>query len=218
MFAEGSVRLFIAAIAFSVAAIGALVLQLTLQKPPPAPAIAAALRQQLEAAVQTTPIQTATSRQPFDQGKFRIIPRAEYDITARVFSTHRYHWNMADDFYEISPEDIAVGWGKLSDYALKGILHIRQEDRFFKYRWQGQPPFPPALMQYSMANNHIVPASDEIARQLKQVRAGSIVHMTGALIDIAEPGTATIHTSLTRTDAGPGACEIIWLETLQIAP
>jgi hypothetical protein len=67
-----------------------------------------------------------------------------------------------------------------------------------------------------MANTHIVPATDDIAAELHHVHAGDIVHMTGALVDIADSDGGGVTTSLTRTDTGPGACEILWLEKLQI--
>jgi hypothetical protein len=174
------------------------------------------LYQQMEAALKLPPVQTPTTRPAFAYKEFRITPRAEYDITARVFSTRRYGWNIVDDFYKVAPEDLAVGWGPLSDYKNRDILHIGQEDRFFKYRWYGQPPYPRDVMISNMSNNHIVPANDEMADKLRDVRPGDIVHMKGALIDINEPGHGTIATSLTRTDSGPGACEILWLEVLEI--
>ncbi len=175
-----------------------------------------AIRQQLEAALQSPPIQTTTGRASFPYKNFRLIPRAEYDITARVFSTRNYHWNLADDFFRAAPMDIALGWGPLGNYKYKEILHVRQEDRFFKYSWRGEPPLPPKTIISNMANNHIVPANDDIAARIGHIHDGDIVHLKGALIDISEPGHGNIATSLTRDDTGAGACEILWLEDLQI--
>jgi hypothetical protein len=204
-------RLFLAASALFVCLAG-YILTLLLDQPVTGPLSQA----EIASALALPPVQTATTRLPFAYKEFRLTPRAEYAITARVFSTRRYHWNFIDRFYLVAPEDLAVGWGQLSDYKNRDILHIRQEDRFFKYRWRGAPPYPPEIMIASMANNHIVPATSEMAARLGQVRPGDIVHMEGALVDISDPGHGTIATSLTRTDTGFGACEILYLEELQI--
>ena len=166
--------------------------------------------------LRSPPLQTATTRTAFDYHEFRITPRAEYDITARVFSTRRYHWNVIDQTYRILPEDLALGWGPLSDFGNARLLHIHQEDRFFKYRWRGSIPFTRDEMITSMANTHIAPATDAIAARLKDIRPGDIVRLRGPLIDIANPGHYELATSLVRTDTGPGACEILWLESVEI--
>ena len=200
------------AIAAVALCLGGYLLSLLLDDPTGGPLSSA----ELATALAQPPVQTATTRPPFAYKEFRLTPRAEYAITARVFSTRHYHWNFIDRFYRVAPEDLAVGWGPLSDYKNKALLHIHQEDRFFKYRWRGEPPYPPAVMIANMANNHIVPANDEMADRLSHVRPGDLVHMEGALIDVDDPERGTIATSLTRDDTGPGACEILWLEKLQI--
>ena len=176
----------------------------------------ALVRQQIEAALKQPPIQMQTTRPSFAYKGVLITPRAEYDITGVVFSTRRYHWNFVDDTYKFLPEDLALGWGPLGDFKYKDILHIRQEHRFFKYRYRGEPPFPPNVLIANMSNNHIMPANDDMADKLRDIRPGDIVHMKGALIDVVEPGKGTISTSLIRTDTGAGACEILWLEALEV--
>ena len=38
----------------------------------------------------------------------------------------------------------------------------------------------------------------------------------GYLVDVAGPGGFAWNTSLTRNDTGDGACEIVWVETLEV--
>jgi hypothetical protein len=209
------VRLVVGVIALSLCVAGTLIHKMVAHSP--AEIVEEAYtKQRIDEALRHPPIQTDTTRASFAYKEFRITPRAEYDITGRVFSTRRYYWNFIDRFYKVAPEDLALGWGLLSDYKYRDILHVRQEDRFFKIRWIGAPPLPRDTIISSMSNNHIVPANDDMADKLGEVRPGDIVHMKGALIDISDPGHGTISTSLTRTDTGPGACEIIWLEELEI--
>jgi hypothetical protein len=44
------------------------------------------------------------------------------------------------------------------------------------------------------------------------LRVGQVVHLTGFLVDAARDDGAYIHTSLTRSDTGPGSCEVVLVE------
>jgi hypothetical protein len=59
------------------------------------------------------------------------------------------------------------------------------------------------------ANTHVIPADQSVRRQLKHLRVGQVVHMTGLLVDAVRDDGITIKTSLTRSDSGPGSCEIL---------
>ncbi len=45
---------------------------------------------------------------------------------------------------------------------------------------------------------------------------GQIVTIGGFLVDVTGPGGFTWNTSLIRTDTGNGACEIVWVESLDV--
>src|SRR5579862_3733787 len=45
-------------------------------------------------------------------GRWRLTPRARYDITARILSREDYHFDPLSD---LVPEDLALGWGAMSD-------------------------------------------------------------------------------------------------------
>ena len=45
-------------------------------------------------------------------GKWRLTPRADYDITARILSRADYRFDALAD---LIPEDLALGWGPMSD-------------------------------------------------------------------------------------------------------
>src|SRR5438874_9533811 len=45
-------------------------------------------------------------------GRWRLKPRARYDITARILSREDYHFDLLAD---LVPEDLALGWGPRSE-------------------------------------------------------------------------------------------------------
>ncbi len=70
-----------------------------------------------------------------------------------------------------------------------------------------------------IANNHLIPATEEVAKDLQQVRVGDLVTMQGKLVDVEvkdRDGKTVLRsrTSLSREDVGSGACEIVWVESV----
>ena len=47
------------------------------------------------------------------------------------------------------------------------------------------------------------------------VNPGQIATIGGYLVDVRGPNGFAWNTSLTRRDTGDGACEIVWVETLE---
>ncbi|HTX24771.1 MAG TPA: hypothetical protein VMD03_08950 [Steroidobacteraceae bacterium] len=66
------------------------------------------------------------------------------------------------------------------------------------------------------SNNHLIPADSSVRRQLARLRVGEVVHLTGLLVDGVRDDGASVHTSLSRTDTGAGACEIMLVEEVEI--
>lgn len=54
----------------------------------------------------------------------------------------------------------------------------------------------------------MIPDNDAVRGVLGRLRAGSVVELRGRLVDI-EAREGGMSTSLSRTDTGPGACEIL---------
>jgi hypothetical protein len=145
---------------------------------------------------------------------WRLTVRAHYRITARVLSLERYHW---DALAALVPEDLALGWGAMSDnHALRSV-EISQSNRFYYWRMSAGAALSRETVIDHSANTHVIPADALVARELRRLRAGETVTLTGDLVDGVRDDGASIHTSLTRTDTGPGACEVMLLRDVQVA-
>ena len=147
----------------------------------------------------------------FSAGDYQLTPAAEFSLQARVLSTTRYRTGREAD---LSPIDLALGWGPMSDSEVIDQLQITQGNRFYFYRWQNEPPIPPRDIVEHSANMHMIPASDEVRRQLQKVRVGQIVSISGYLVRIQAPDGWHWNSSMTRTDSGNGACELVWVEEI----
>lgn len=147
-------------------------------------------------------------------GRWRLTPRARYDITARILSREDYHFDLLSD---LIPEDLALGWGPMSDNRVLRAFEITQGARFYSWRpKQPDLPVPRQIVIEHSANTHVIPANPATRHQLERLRVGQVVHLTGLLVDGVRDDGVYIKTSLTRTDTGPGACEVVLVEQADV--
>lgn len=149
---------------------------------------------------------------PLAHDDYRITPRADFDIKARVLSRADYRMD-ADS--SLAPMDLALGWGRMSDTAVIEQLDMEQSARFYTYRWKDSPPIPPAEITRSSANMHLIPADDAIARDLGRIRKGDIVRLRGRLVSADRTDGYRWMSSLTREDSGGGACELVFVDAVE---
>jgi hypothetical protein len=150
---------------------------------------------------------------PFSVENYHITPAAEFSLEARVLATETYHAGREAD---LSPIDLALGWGPMSDSAVLDRLRISQGNRFYFYRWSDQPPIPPSEIVEHSANMHMIPASDEIKRRLDKVRVGQVVALSGYLVRVQATDGWRWSSSMTRSDSGNGACELVWVKDITV--
>jgi hypothetical protein len=146
-------------------------------------------------------------------GRWRLTPRADYDITARILSRADYRFDALAD---LIPEDLALGWGPMSDNQLLANFDIEQSARFYTWRPHGILPLPRETVISHSANTHLIPADERIRSQLARLRVGELVHLGGQLVDGRRDDGAWIRSSLTRTDAGAGACEVLLVRSIEV--
>ena len=142
-------------------------------------------------------------------GRWRLTARARYDITARILGREDYH---LDTLSALIPEDLALGWGPMSDNRVLRAFEITQGARFYSWIPKQALPIPRRAVIEHSANTHVIPADAAVGRQLKRLRVGQVVHLTGFLVNAVRDDGTYINTSMTRSDTGPGACEVLLVE------
>jgi hypothetical protein len=63
---------------------------------------------------------------------------------------------------------------------------------------------------------HFIPADAAVADALERVREGQVVRFSGLLVEATRPDGWRWRSSLSREDSGGGACEIVFLERLEV--
>jgi hypothetical protein len=144
---------------------------------------------------------------------YQLTRRARFEIRARVLSKEPYYLRRESD---LSPLDLALGWGVMSDEAVLDRIDISQSGRWYFTRYEYPAPLPDARITANSSNMHMIPARKSIERQLKDLRPGNIVVLEGYLVDVDHPSGWRWRTSLSRTDTGNGACEIVYVESITV--
>jgi len=103
----------------------------------------------------------------------------------------------------------------MSDQSVIDQIRISQYGRW--YRWEADsPPIPVRDIERCSANMHMIPKDDRVRDKLLAVRTGEVIAIQGYLVDIWASGGWTWTTSRSRDDTGDGACEIIWVDKIEV--
>jgi hypothetical protein len=148
-------------------------------------------------------------------GRWSLTVRADYLITARVLSRENYHFDKLSD---LIPEDLALGWGPMSDNRVLRKIEVSQSNRFYYWRAPADSPISKDSIITHSANTHVIPRNSMIARQLSRLRPGQVVTLSGELVDVVRDDGVWIKTSLVRNDTGAGACEVLLVDEVTAPP
>lgn len=148
-------------------------------------------------------------------GEFQLRARADFALSARVLSTRRYGWGRDAD---LSPVDLALGWGPMSDQAVLDRIDITQGNRWYFTRFELPAPLPERDIIRHSANMHLIPAEPSVEDALTALRRGDLVNLEGFLVDAADASGFTWRTSLTRDDTGDGSCELFLVTGITQTP
>lgn len=151
--------------------------------------------------------------QPFLLEGFRLNPRAYFDLRARVLSREDYRW---DEGAVLSPMDLALGWGAMSDQSVLDRIDVSQGSRWYFTRYEAPAPLPDHQIIHQSGNMHMVPANALVRERLREIRRGHIVRLRGYLVDAEDESGFRWNTSLSRHDTGNGACELFYVERIDI--
>jgi hypothetical protein len=148
-----------------------------------------------------------------------LTPRATYRITGYAAETSR---ELLDQWDFVLPMDLALVWGPVADPRVLRHMKFHLSRRYVSYWYDAETPAEVrGRIPSHVANHHLIPATEEVAREMDRVRIGDLVTLRGRLVDleILDGGGRRLHrapTSLSRDDVGSGACEQIYLEAIEI--
>jgi hypothetical protein len=145
-----------------------------------------------------------------------ITQKAAYTVRGIVTGRENYYsgWNSL-----ISPADVALCWGKLAENGTYKRLKWSQGNRWYFWHAGDDFGYNNDFVALHSSNNHIIPATSNLAKAVKGLKEGNIVELTGHLVDVAAVKKSESYgwnSSTSTTDRGDGSCEIIYLTRLKV--
>ncbi|WP_196159073.1 hypothetical protein [Reinekea sp. G2M2-21] len=156
--------------------------------------------------------QPLANAKPFNLGDYRITPLSDFDIEAKLLAKKRYRTGREAD---LSPYDLALGWGRMSDETVLANIDISQSGRW--YRWSTKDfPIPRREIEQSSANMHMIPGDEYVRAQLDDLVPGQHIRLSGFLVRVDASDGWHWQSSLTRDDVGDGACELVYVRSVTL--
>lgn len=146
-------------------------------------------------------------------GNHRLYALAPFQLdAARVLGREDYRFDRGA---QLSPTDLALGWGPMDDPQVFGRIEIRQSNRWYYWRTT-EYPIPRRDIERHSANMHMIPANAEVASVLARLKPGVRISLAGQLVRVEGDDGFRWVSSLSREDTGDGACELVWVERLSV--
>jgi hypothetical protein len=167
------------------------------------------------------PRQRPTTKPPFRVDyagvQYAVEPQFEYELDGLVVS-YRQHdgeslmHRLAND--RLNMADLCVVWGGTA--ASPHLSEIDFWNGIFTCNFQTSSRVAwESIRPREIANNHLLSADDLIRREVRRVKIGDQIHVRGWLASYGNGGHQR-GTSITRDDAGDGACETIFVDDFEI--
>jgi len=178
----------------------------------------------LAPAIGQQPVQESLTAPPFELSagdiRYRLSPRYRYQLNAVVVSLHHADawWDSAHEQWNdhINLLDLCVVWGGSATSGAYRQVSFSNTQFECHWRWRGELPFDNA----EAANTHLVTADPAMGKRLKALRVGDQISLTGMLVDYSTVKDGQVLgtrvSSAIRTDSGPGACEVFYVEHAQL--
>lgn len=162
------------------------------------------------------PIQKNTQSEPFivekDGKKYEITPLKDYVLSGVVLSKKGY----SDYGSKLAPYDFAFAWGELINPENRKGVDFWQSNRWYYFRTDSSQQDVKFIDDRS-ANVHLVPKNENILKAMKSTPKYKEVTYIGKLISIKGiDDNFSWSSSLSRTDTGDGACELMYVEKIII--
>ncbi|MBU2714026.1 hypothetical protein [Zooshikella harenae] len=155
---------------------------------------------------------TKSVAKTFQVNGYTLTEIASFKLKAKVLSKKNYSLGRETD---LSPVDLALGWGRMSDESVINNITFSQSNRWYYWRTDAYP-IPRREIETSSANMHMIPANEFVEDALKSVKKGDIIQLIGSLVNVEANDGWRWRSSVTRTDTGGGSCELIWVENFSI--
>lgn len=157
-------------------------------------------------------ISRITWQEPFSFKGATLTPKKLITAEVRILKRKRYFF---DTYSKYSPLDAVVGWNELSDERNLDYIYFTLEDRKFDVNFV-RPPVEVSTIYKESDLWHLIPSTQKINDQLKQLRNGHIIKIEGILVDISHETGFNFYTASALSTKENVEGFALWVEDLQL--
>lgn len=172
------------------------------------------------------PIQETAMREPIiiRKGDYRakLEPKYKYEISGLVvedYDSESWLDVMHKKFDPFNTRDLCLLWGSNVENNLYNKFAFSHGEFTCFFETKNLEAYR-TFNKTQISNNHLIPANEDIYRKIKNTSISDQVRIKGYLVDnhITTPdgNTGSRTSSVTRTDTGNGACELIYVEEFEV--
>lgn len=165
------------------------------------------------------PVQTAVDERNFTFSykdvTYEVQPVADYDLRGLVVS-HNNPAGFGDIYHDersVDTKDLCVIWGANVSHGGFHKVEFSSGAWTCYARWPGGVVFSGS----HLSNNHLITDKQAVRDAIEDVRIGDQIHIRGKLVNYTDPAGWKgwwRKSSLTRTDAGNTACEVVFVDSI----
>lgn len=157
-------------------------------------------------------IQRLTWQEPFSFKGATLTPKKVIEAEVRIIKRKRYFF---DSFSRYSPVDAIIGWNVLSDERNLDYIYYTLDDRKFDVDLT-RPPVKLSTIYEESDLWHMIPSTAEIDENLKKLRDGHIIKITGLLVDLDHDTGFNFKTATKLSNDQIENGFVLWIEDLHI--
>ena len=166
------------------------------------------------------PIQTPTTRQPFSldfMGEtYDVMPVADYELWGLVVS-HNNPTGISDIYHDetsVDTRDLCVLFGENLESNQFHHVDFDSGSNFCYFEYGPGVTFNHG----ELSNNHMITDNQSIRDRIADIHVGDQIHIVGSLVNYRYTRHPQFwrESSTDRGDDGAGACEVIFVDRLEI--
>lgn len=180
---------------------------------------------ELVAALQDEPVQVPVRQAAFttttEGVTYTVQPLFTYELAGLVVSKHdaKTFWDYLHREWNdnLNVVDLCVIWGNNARNGSYKDIHFSSGQFTCNFSTRSDAAYA-AFDQSAISNNHLLTDQPGIAKTLRAVRVGDQIRFRGHLAEYSHQHGMNFHrgTSTVRTDTGNGACETVFVDSVEI--
>jgi len=148
-----------------------------------------------------------------------VEPLANYELWGLVV-THNDTRGIGDIYHDgksVDIRDLCVVWGDNADIEFLRNFSFWSNSWTCHIKTSSRRAFS-EFNQLQLSNNHLLSPHSSVRRKILASSVGDQVHIKGQLVNYHRKGSADMRrkTSLTRSDTGNGACEVVFVDSFEL--